>query len=121
MSSNRPDELFRDPAIYESQYADAAQLTDIPFWIQLAKTLGPKVLELACGTGRITIPAFESGVDIDGLDFSEPMLKVARDRAKARSLPVNFFLGGHPLPVIDAAIRLHVPPNRHNLAFDQPI
>ena len=93
MSSNRPDELFADPAIYESQFAYAAQLTDVPYWIQLAKTLGPKVLELACGTGRITIPAFESGVDIDGVDFSEPMLRVARDRAKARSLPVKFFLG----------------------------
>jgi SAM-dependent methyltransferase len=93
MSSNKPDELFVDPAFYESQFAYAAQLTDIPFWIRLAKSLGPKVLELACGTGRITIPVSESGVDIDGVDFSEPMLNVARDRAKARSLPVKFFLG----------------------------
>jgi SAM-dependent methyltransferase len=93
MLSNKPDEIFFDPAIYESQFAYATQFTDVPFWIRLAKTLGPKVLELACGTGRITIPTFESGVDIDGVDFSELMLNVARDRAKARSLPVNFFWG----------------------------
>jgi SAM-dependent methyltransferase len=93
MPSNKPDEIFFDPAIYESQFAYAAQFADVPFWIQLAKTFGPKVLELACGTGRVTIPAFESGVDIDGLDFSESMLKVARERAKARFLTINFFGG----------------------------
>ena len=93
MESNRPDEIFFDPDIYESQFAYAAQFPDIPFWIRLAKTFGPKVLELACGAGRITIPAFESGVDIDGLDFSGRMLAVARERARTRSLPINFILG----------------------------
>jgi len=93
MLSNTPDDIFFNSAIYESQFAYAAQFTDVPFWIQLARTFGPKVLELACGTGRITISVFESGVDIEGLDFSESLLQVARDRAKAKSLPVNFFLG----------------------------
>ncbi len=54
---------------------------------------GPKVLELACGTGRITLPLYESGVDIDGLDFSDSMLRVARDRSETKSFPINFILG----------------------------
>jgi SAM-dependent methyltransferase len=88
MESNRPDEIFFDPDIYESQFAYAAQFSDIPFWIRLAQTFGPRVLELACGTGRITLPAFVSGVD-----FSAPMLAVAQERARARSLPISFILG----------------------------
>ncbi len=93
MESNRPDDVFFDPDIYESQFAYAAQFNDIPFWIELAKTYGPSVLELACGTGRVTIPLFESGIDIDGLDFSQPMLRVAQQRAGERSLAINFILG----------------------------
>jgi SAM-dependent methyltransferase len=92
MQPNRPDEIFFDGEIYESQ-PYASQQTDIPFWIDLAKMYGPKVLELACGTGRITLPLYESGVDIDGLDFSESMLRVARDRSVTKSLPINFILG----------------------------
>ena len=93
MQPNRPDEIFFDGEIYESQVAWASRQTDIPFWIDLAKMYGPKVLELACGTGRITLPLYESGVDIDGLDFSDSMLCVARDRSVAKSLPINFILG----------------------------
>ena len=91
MKPNEPDEIFFDGMIHDSQWADHFQHPDIAFWIDLAKTFGPKVLELACGTGRITIPAFESGVDIEGLDFSESMLCIARERAAAKSLPIHFY------------------------------
>ncbi|RKT54349.1 class I SAM-dependent DNA methyltransferase [Saccharothrix australiensis] len=48
---------------------------------------GP-VLELAVGTGRVTIPLAEAGVDVRGIDASEAM--VARMRAKP---------GGDRIPV----------------------
>lgn len=38
MSANRPDEFFIDPALCESQFAYAAQFTDVPHSIQLATT-----------------------------------------------------------------------------------
>lgn len=93
MKPNRPDEIFFDGIIHDSQWAEHFHDPDIAFWIDLAKTFGPKVLELACGTGRITIPAFESGVDIDGLDFAESMLRVAQERATAKSLPIRLYKG----------------------------
>lgn len=49
---------------------------DIPFYLNWAQHLGGKVLELACGTGRITIPLAKAGVDIVGLDYSNTMLDV---------------------------------------------
>jgi len=42
------------------------------------------VLELACGTGRVSINLAREGVRVVGLDISEPMLDIAR--AKARSM-----------------------------------
>ncbi|HYF62511.1 MAG TPA: class I SAM-dependent methyltransferase [Herpetosiphonaceae bacterium] len=90
---NQPDDLIFDGVIHDSQFAYLFGQPDIGFWRELARECGPRVLELACGTGRITIPLFEAGVAIDGLDFSESMLRVARERAAAKNLPVRFFSG----------------------------
>ena len=57
---------------------------DIPFWVREAKASGGPVLELGCGTGRVTIPVAQAGVPITGLDNSPAML--SRARAKARKL-----------------------------------
>jgi SAM-dependent methyltransferase len=40
-----------------------------------------RVLELACGTGRLLIPIAESGVRVDGLDSSPDMLAVLERKA----------------------------------------
>ena len=50
-----------------------------------AKRKGEKVLELACGTGRITIPLAKHGVEIVGLDLSSAMLDVAREKSAGMS------------------------------------
>jgi SAM-dependent methyltransferase len=44
------------------------------------------VLELGCGTGRVTIPIAQAGVDVVGLDSSPAMLAVADRKAKAEGL-----------------------------------
>ncbi|EKD32834.1 MAG: hypothetical protein ACD_76C00138G0002 [uncultured bacterium] len=47
---------------------------DIPFWREQAgKAKGP-VLELCCGTGRITVPLAKHGIPIVGADLSRNML-----------------------------------------------
>ena len=43
---------------------------DIPFWLRMAGRYGGPILELACGTGRITIPLAEAGFEMVGLDVS---------------------------------------------------
>ena len=49
------------------------------------------IVDLACGTGNSTLPWAERGYDVCGVDISEEMLSVARDKAKTRSLPARFF------------------------------
>ena len=53
---------------------------------------GP-VLEIGCGTGRITIPVAQVGVDITGIDISDGLLKVAREKVeKIKVIPGNIEL-----------------------------
>jgi len=47
---------------------------DIPFWLQEAGSVHGKVLELTCGTGRISIPLLKAGVDLSCLDYAPAML-----------------------------------------------
>lgn len=51
--------------------------SDIPFYVETAKRRGGPVLELGCGTGRVTVPIAEAGVEIVGMDISKPMLDAA--------------------------------------------
>ncbi|MDA0770257.1 MAG: class I SAM-dependent methyltransferase [Chloroflexi bacterium] len=68
-------------AIYDSVYSYVRE--DIPFYIDEAEAAQGPVLELGCGTGRVTIPIANTGLPIVGLDFSKAMLDVAREKAKA--------------------------------------
>ena len=47
---------------------------DINFFIQEAKRVGGKTLELTCGTGRVSIPLLQAGVDLTCVDYSKQML-----------------------------------------------
>jgi 2-polyprenyl-3-methyl-5-hydroxy-6-metoxy-1,4-benzoquinol methylase len=42
---------------------------------------GGRVLDPACGTGRIAVPLAERGFDVAGLDISRRALEVAREQA----------------------------------------
>jgi len=53
-------QLYRRPEEYDLEHLGDDE--DIQFYVDLARSLKPKsVLELACGTGRITIPLAEEG------------------------------------------------------------
>lgn len=53
---------------------------DAAFYARESLAARGPVLELACGTGRITFPVARSGVDIVGLDRSQAMLTIARNK-----------------------------------------
>jgi SAM-dependent methyltransferase len=49
---------------------------DVGFYLSLSRKLAPrKVLELGCGTGRITLPLAQLGFDVVGLDNQSEMLQ----------------------------------------------
>lgn len=60
---------------------------DVEFYVAEAKRAQGPVLELGCGTGRITIPIAEAGIPIVGLDRAPAML--ARAHKKIAQLPAK--------------------------------
>ncbi len=63
---------------------------DLDFYVGLAQEVDPPVLELATGTGRISVPIARAGVPIVGIDSSVEMLDVARAKlAKEPELPLR--------------------------------
>jgi SAM-dependent methyltransferase len=47
---------------------------------------GARVLDVPCGQGRHAHLLAEAGFDVDGLDYSEDLLAIARERGTARTL-----------------------------------
>jgi SAM-dependent methyltransferase len=64
-------------------------LTDAPFYVDLAKEIGGPVLEIGCGTGRVLLPTAREGIEIHGLDNSAPMLAVLKENIARESLEVQ--------------------------------
>ncbi|MFQ5933027.1 MAG: class I SAM-dependent methyltransferase [Dehalococcoidia bacterium] len=63
---------------------------DIPFWIGQARKYGSPALELACGTGRVTLLLANAGFEVTGIDFSDSMLAQARDKASQQGINVEW-------------------------------
>jgi SAM-dependent methyltransferase len=63
---------------YDWENARTLGRRDLPFWRTVALQAGGPVLELGCGTGRLSIPLGRAGVPLVGIDRSEAMLARAR-------------------------------------------
>jgi SAM-dependent methyltransferase len=61
---------------YDGAYAAKQDLVDLPFYLELAEQYGGPVLEIACGTGRVTLPIARKRIEICGVDNSTPMLQM---------------------------------------------
>jgi SAM-dependent methyltransferase len=59
---------------------------DVAFYVAEAGKVRGKVLELMCGTGRVSVPLLEAGVDLTCVDASEGMLARLEERLRARKL-----------------------------------
>jgi SAM-dependent methyltransferase len=80
-------DLYDHPNLYDELWAVGAHL---PFYLDLARQQQGTVLELACGTGQLTIPIALTGLPTVGVDASSAMLTAARRRASAVDAPVTF-------------------------------
>jgi ubiquinone/menaquinone biosynthesis C-methylase UbiE len=64
---------------------------DVNFFLQEAKRAGGKVLELTCGTGRVSIPLVQAGVELTCVDYSDGMLAVLREKLDKYRLSCRVF------------------------------
>ncbi len=54
---------------------------------------GMKILDVGCGTGNFTIKLAERGCKVVGIDISQDMLAIAREKIKGKDLDIEFVLG----------------------------
>ena len=83
-SHNRYRSTFDDGDVYDLVGNSIPYGLD--FYLAQARQANGPVLDIACGTGRILLPCMQAGVDIEGLDLFEPMLKTLRAKAETLSL-----------------------------------
>ncbi len=71
------DNYNRIAYYYDLEYKQRSQ--DIPFFLDMARRAGTKarILEVACGTGRVSQVLLEAGFNVTGLDISGKMLALA--------------------------------------------
>ena len=86
-------ELYCDARRYDLVMGEYASGDMLEFYRRQISHYGQPALELACGTGRLTIPLAEDGVDIVGLDISPQMLELAEMKARGRRLRLPFVRG----------------------------
>ncbi|MDF0728560.1 class I SAM-dependent methyltransferase [Cytobacillus sp. S13-E01] len=97
-------------------YDDLMRDIDYSQWITFIKEMLQKnevnkeqlrVLDLACGTGELSVRLAKEGYDVTGIDLSEDMLSVAQAKAMSSNKSISFYqqnmaeLAGHdPFDVI---------------------
>ncbi len=74
------------------------------FIVRLALKPGASLLDVACGSGNLAIPAARRGAIVTGVDIAMNLLEQARARAEFESLTIQFDEGdAEDLPYGDAA------------------
>ena len=82
-------EEFTDPPNYDIEEGDRSA-PRIALYCDLAKRFGGAVLEIAFGSGLVTVPVAAQGLDVTGVDLARPMLEHARKKAEARGLNIHW-------------------------------
>ncbi|TRW98880.1 class I SAM-dependent methyltransferase [Paracoccus sp. M683] len=87
--SDRAATFDQDPGHKISQGAERRAWAAL-FQRHLGPADGRRLLDLASGTGEISLLGHDLGFSVTGLDWSEPMLQKARDKAAAAGADVTF-------------------------------
>lgn len=67
--------------IYDEDMGKNESGEDIVFYVQQCLSAQAPILELGCGTGRITLPLIKAGLEVVGIDASLPMLQQLQRKA----------------------------------------
>ncbi len=90
MKKNNDEYFYISGQHYDNMIKSRNSYEAIPFYIKQAKKYGGPILELACGTGRITIPIAKERIPIVGLDFSVKMLEQAKRNSKDNNVEIEW-------------------------------
>jgi ubiquinone/menaquinone biosynthesis C-methylase UbiE len=75
-------------------------MRDVPYekWVDLINlkkekwnVKGKKLLDLACGTGELSVRFAEAGYEVTGIDLSSDMLSIAQTKAEEKGCHIHFY------------------------------
>ncbi|PFA64472.1 SAM-dependent methyltransferase [Bacillus sp. AFS015802] len=75
-------------------------MQDVPYdgWLEYVnkqaadyQVQGKRVLDIACGTGELSLRLARHGYEVTGVDLSEDMLMIAREKASVQDVQVQLF------------------------------
>jgi len=81
-------EEFYDPVTYDLECDDFD--ADFPVIEQWAQSLGSPLLDLACGTGRMSIHMARHGYEVTGVDIIPNMIDHAKSKAVKSNVSIDF-------------------------------
>jgi len=90
----------------------ASVVEDVEFYLERARRSGGPVVELGVGTGRLAIPIAADGIEVIGVDSSEGMLEVARERAALAGVKLDLRYGDFREPPVEGPVPLVTIPFR---------
>jgi len=96
----------------------ASVVEDVSFYLEQGRRSGGPVVELGVGTGRIAIPLAADGIHVIGVDSSEGMLEVARERAELAGVELDLRQGDLRDPPIEGPVPLVLAPFRSLLHME---
>jgi ubiquinone/menaquinone biosynthesis C-methylase UbiE len=81
-------EKYENPERYDELYGKYQD--DLLYMMAYAIGIEDPIIELACGTGRLTIPMAKSGLNMVGIDLHDGMLNRAKQKAAHEQLSIIF-------------------------------
>jgi SAM-dependent methyltransferase len=84
-------EYYLDPELYDIVYSGI--VADVEPHLALLRGAHGSVLEVACGHGRLLVPALEAGLPSDGLDLDPRMLAALRARLATLAKSATLYEG----------------------------
>ncbi|MFD2445434.1 class I SAM-dependent methyltransferase [Bacillus sp. CGMCC 1.16607] len=82
-------EKYINPELYDHMYEKYQK--DLDLILEYTHLVEQEIIELACGTGRLTIPMARRGYSMIGVDIHEGMLQRAKTKAEDEKLNIKFF------------------------------
>ncbi|MFC5734601.1 class I SAM-dependent DNA methyltransferase [Cytobacillus gottheilii] len=96
-------EEYDDPILYDQE--NEAYFPELPFLLKWAEKQQGIIVDLACGTGRLTIPLAKRGYHLAGVDIHNGMLTKAKQKSDQHGVRIDW--REQDCTVLDLQIKSH--------------
>jgi len=81
-------EEYDDPILYDKE--NESYIPELPLLLKWATKKHSTIIDIACGTGRVTIPLARNGYNLVGVDVHQGMLTEAKNKASKMNVQINW-------------------------------